>query len=330
MLDGAPVLAVDLDGADTRLGHPPPPWLPCVVIGVASRPGRPAPEGVDVAVAAGGDNGVGTAPPGWVHAPDPEAELTALTEAAGARAGAAVMLAQVLRLSGTLDVDAALSVESLAYSTLQSGPAFAAWLRDRPTPPPRRPRPGPTVVAERHDDVLRLVLNRPHVRNAVSGGLRQELCEALAVAAADPSVRLVELRGAGPSFSSGGDLDEFGTLDDPLAAHLVRTARSPARLLAAVSERVTAYVHGAAVGAGIELAAFAGRVVADPAATFALPELGLGLLPGAGGTVSLPRRIGRQRTAFMALRGATLDATGALAWGLVDELAGVEPAVVPG
>lgn len=75
------------------------------------------------------------------------------------------------------------------------------------------------------------------------------------------------------------------------------------------------------VGAGIELAAFADRIVADPATRISLPELTLGLLPGAGGTVSLPRRIGRQRTAYLALTGSVIDASTALAWGLVDEIA---------
>jgi enoyl-CoA hydratase/carnithine racemase len=80
-------------------------------------------------------------------------------------------------------------------------------------------------------------------------------------------------------------------------------------------------VHGACVGAGVELPAFASRVVADPGARFRLPEVAMGLVPGAGGTVSLPRRIGRQRTCRLALTGEWLDAETALRWGLVDELA---------
>ena len=140
------------------------------------------------------------------------------------------------------------------------------------------------------------------------------------MAAADPEVREIVLRGDGPSFCSGGDLDEFGTTPDPATAHVVRTTRSPARLLAALAERVTVRVHGACIGAGVELAAFAGRVTAAPDAFFALPEIGMGLLPGAGGTVSIPRRIGRQRTAWWALTGARIDAGTALAWGLVDAI----------
>ena len=69
------------------------------------------------------------------------------------------------------------------------------------------------------------------------------------------------------------------------------------------------------------MAAFARHVVADPATRIALPEIALGLIPGAGGTVSLTRRCGRQRTAALALTGREIDAQTALAWGLVDEVA---------
>ena len=82
-------------------------------------------------------------------------------------------------------------------------------------------------------------------------------------------------------------------------------------------------MHGACVGAGTELPAFAAHVLARPDATFQLPEVPMGLIPGAGGTVSLPRRIGRQRTAYLAITGSAIDAATALAWHLVDR---IEPA----
>ena len=81
-------------------------------------------------------------------------------------------------------------------------------------------------------------------------------------------------------------------------------------------------MHGACIGAGVELPAFAARVVASEGAFFQLPELSMGLVPGAGGTASLPGRIGRQRTAWMALTGERVDLVMALRWGLVDEVAG--------
>ena len=85
----------------------------------------------------------------------------------------------------------------------------------------------------------------------------------------------------------------IGEPDVGLTARLV-DAEIPGRLLAAVAERMRAEIHGACIGAGIELPAFVSRVTAHPAAWFQLPEVGMGLVPGAGGTVSLPRRIGRE------------------------------------
>ena len=90
--------------------------------------------------------------------------------------------------------------------------------------------------------------------------------------------------------------------------------------MAACAERLRARVHGTCIGAGVELPTFAAQVVATEDAVFQLPEVSMGLVPGSGGTVSLPRRIGRQRTAYMALSGTAIDARTALAWGLVDEL----------
>jgi enoyl-CoA hydratase/carnithine racemase len=167
---------------------------------------------------------------------------------------------------------------------------------------------------------LRITLNWPRVHNAFSTRMRDELCDALALADADASITRVVIDGAGPSFCSGGYLDDFGSFPDPATAHIVRLTRSAGRLMARLSDRAEVRLHGAAMGAGIELAAFAHHVVADPSTRIALPELAFGLLPGAGGTVSLPRRIGRQRTLYLALTGRFVDAQTALDWGLVDEV----------
>jgi enoyl-CoA hydratase/carnithine racemase len=133
-----------------------------------------------------------------------------------------------------------------------------------------------------------------------------------------PDAPSVVLTGAGPSFSAGGDLDEFGQAEDVGVAHLVRTLRSPAALTHQLGDRVTARLHGACVGAGIEVPAAAGRVTAAAGSFFRLPEVSMGLIPGAGGTASIPRRIGRHRAAWMAISGADVDLATALAWGLVD------------
>jgi len=232
---------------------------------------------------------------------------------------AAATLALLLRGAEARSIGEGLVAESMAYSLLQSGPEFLDWRAARPV----RNRPteiGPAVLTEREDDILTITLARPHVHNAFSSRLRDGLVHALELALGDPSIERVVLDGAGPSFCSGGDLDEFGSFPDPAHAHLIRLTRSAGRLIAALGDRVEVHLHGAAMGSGIELAAFAPRVVADPNTVIALPELALGLVPGAGGTVSLPRRVGRQRTALLALSGRRIDAATALDWGLIDEI----------
>ncbi len=236
---------------------------------------------------------------------------------------AAAVCSDVLR---ALDVDApafaGVITESLAYSTLQSGPEFARWLGERgPAQPVHIPDP---VQAERVEGTLYVRFNRAQRHNAFSTDARAALLEALEVARLDPSVTDVVLSGNGPSFCSGGDLAEFGTFSDPASAHLARTRHSPAlaldELTTRLGPRCRAEVHGQVLGSGLEMAAFCGWVQSRPDAVFGLPELSLGLIPGAGGTVSVTRRIGRWRTAYLVLSGQTIDPPTALRWGLVDEV----------
>ncbi|MGO8873066.1 MAG: enoyl-CoA hydratase/isomerase family protein [Acidimicrobiales bacterium] len=261
--------------------------------------------------------------PGWADlvVDAPGARLAEVGAAVGSNPQACTVLAVLLRGGGSRSTAEGLVAESTAYGLLQAGPEFDRWRAGRPRRHDR-PEQGPAVLVERRDGELLVSLNRPHVRNALDSAMRDELDAALHIAVADPSIGVVHLRGAGPSFCSGGDLDEFGSRSGPPAAHLIRLFRSPARTLAEVADRTVAHLHGDAVGSGIELAAFAHRVVADRATRIALPEVRLGLVPGAGGTVSLPRRIGRHRTMLLALTVEPLDAATALEWGLVDELTG--------
>jgi enoyl-CoA hydratase len=232
---------------------------------------------------------------------------------------AATVLVQLLRASEGLPLESALFAESLAYSSLQTGPEYRAWLQAKRAPEPlRHSDSGPAVRIEREGDTLRLKLNRPSLRNGMSVEMRDALIEALQLVVADDSLQAVLLSGEGKCFSTGGDLSEFGTAPDPVTAHLVRSLALPGRLLAACATRATVRLHGACVGSGIEFPAFAGRLVASADAWFQLPELKFGLIPGAGGTVSIARRIGRQRLAGWALSGRRIDAATALAWGLVD------------
>ena len=177
----------------------------------------------------------------------------------------------------------------------------------------------PPSLVRRDADVLRITLSRPERRNAIDAATRDALLDAFAIADADPDVQ-VEWSGAGPSFCSGGDLDEFGTLEDPASAHLIRTSRS---LGAAIHSFATASRFMSRADAPAPASSCPPSLVASspmPVRRSCLPELAMGLIPGAGGTVSLPRRIGRERTEWLALAGEPIDARTALDWGLVDEL----------
>ncbi len=236
---------------------------------------------------------------------------------------AAAVCADVLgSLDPAADTRAGVVTESLAYSTLQAGPEFARWLAQRgPARPVGHAEP---LLAWRDGDTVHVRFNRADRHNAFSTDLRAALLEALDVARLDDSVTEVVLTGNGPSFCSGGDLAEFGTFTDPASAHLARTRHSPALVLDELARRLgprlRAEVHGQVLGSGLEMAAFCGSVVADAGAVFGLPELSLGLLPGAGGTVSITRRIGRWRTAYLVLSGRRIDAATALRWGLIDAI----------
>lgn len=233
---------------------------------------------------------------------------------------AAQVLVEVLRTTEHLPPADALIVESLAYATLQGGPEHAAWLHAQRQRQAARLLSGrdDLVLLERHDDRLQIRLNSPDTRNSLSAAMRDALADAFTLVAVDASIGAVEVTGNGPAFCAGGDLKEFGLAPDPATAHRIRLARMPARYLLPRQDRYTFKLHGACIGAGIELPAFAGRVVARADARFRLPEVSMGLIPGAGGCVSIPRRIGRQRAAFLAITGEEIDAARALAWGLVD------------
>lgn len=248
-----------------------------------------------------------------------EAEAAALRARIAKQPLAASVLVQLLRSTESLPVMDALFAESLAYATLQAGPEYRAWLAANRAAQPARPADaGPAVVMTRDRGTLVLELNRASNRNAMSVEMRDALVEAFQLALADETIRKLRLRGRGKCFSTGGDLTEFGQVPDPATGHAIRMQALPARFLAQCARRAEVHVHGACIGAGIELPAFARKLTAAPDAFVQLPELNFGLIPGAGGTVSVPRRIGRQRAAWLMLSGKRINARTALDWGLVD------------
>lgn len=309
---GDPMRIVDLESERPAAGTPPG-----ILVGV-DRQGR-LPGGLDACdlLLTIADN----APRPWVSVPahDLDRLLARLTIAVARSPVASAALVQALRMGRTLSFDDALVLESALYSTLLGGAEFRAWRRSRPVRG-RSGRPAPRVACAWAGTDATITLTRPDRRNAVDARMRDELVEALRATGASPATTRVLIQGQGPDFCAGGDLNEFGSATDLATAHFTRLLRSPARLVHLQRDAVTARIHGACIGAGIEVAAAAGRLIADPGAWFLLPEVGMGLIPGAGGTVTVPRRIGRRRAAWMALLGEPVDARTALDWGLVDAL----------
>lgn len=237
--------------------------------------------------------------------------------------GTALILAQVLRATECVSVETGIMMESLAYSTLQSGLEHQNWLTKRKKHCPFTyccEANEEAIILRRKGSQLFATLNRPARRNAISVEMRdafQEMCDLVLY---DETIHTLNINAAGACFSVGGDLQEFGLLSNPAEGHLIRSLRHPGRAMAGIANKTRFFLHSACIGSGIEIAAFAEHVVARRNSFFQLPELSLGLIPGAGGCISVARRIGRQRTAWMVYSGRKITATKALEWGLVDEL----------
>ena len=183
----------------------------------------------------------------------------------------------------------------------------------------------PAVLYQKTDRgrVALISLNRPEVLNAYDVAMRDGLYAALTAVRDDPEVRVVLLSGRGRAFSTGGDLAEFGSAPSPAAARETRWRRDVWGTLLKLPQVTVAAVHGLAVGGGFEMAMLCDLCWASDEARFWLPETGLGMIPGVGGTQTLARRIGTGRAADLVLTGRAIGAREACRLGLVS-------AVVPG
>ncbi|MNQ27171.1 Fatty acid oxidation complex subunit alpha [compost metagenome] len=168
--------------------------------------------------------------------------------------------------------------------------------------------------ARRDEDILVITLDHPPV-NALSADVRRNLADAVQAAQTDPAVRAILLVGAGKNFIAGADIREFGKPPKPPALPDV------CNQIEASTKPVVAALHGAALGGGLEVALAAHYRVALASAKLGLPEVNLGLLPGAGGTQRTPRLIGAAAALDLMLSGKHLSADAALRAGLVDTLA---------
>ena len=175
----------------------------------------------------------------------------------------------------------------------------------------------------------RIVLNRPEALNAWDGGLGGDLIDAVEKVGSDPSVRAVEIRGAGRAFSSGADLkagfDHATPEGLPDLERSLHERYHPVILgVRSMPKPVIAAVNGPAVGVACGLALACDLVVAKESAYFLLAFINIGLVPDGGSSALIPARTGFSRATEMALLGERLDAKTALEWGLINRVYGDE------
>ena len=174
-----------------------------------------------------------------------------------------------------------------------------------------------TVLYEKRGAVALLTLNRPETVNAFNVQMRDDLWEVLGAVRDDDDVRGLLISGAGEKgFCAGADLTEFGSAPSQAIARRARWERDLWTALAELQKPTMAAVHGYCFGSGVEIAALCDLRIASVDAVFGMPEVGLGLIPAAGGTQALPRIIGESRAMNMMLTGRRITAAEALESGL--------------
>jgi 3-hydroxyacyl-CoA dehydrogenase len=169
------------------------------------------------------------------------------------------------------------------------------------------------VTLEVEGDVAVVTVDNPPV-NALAPQVRDGVHDGVALAIADPQVRAIVLTCAGRTFIAGGDIASMGSKQSG------RPVREVGRLIASSPKPVIAAIHGSALGGGLEISLAAHWRAAAPSARVGLPEVKLGILPGAGGTQRLPRLVGAAKALEMIIFGEAIGAREALEAGLIDEL----------
>ncbi|MBJ7389172.1 MAG: enoyl-CoA hydratase/isomerase family protein [Sphingomonadaceae bacterium] len=172
-----------------------------------------------------------------------------------------------------------------------------------------------SVTTQKFDDVLVVIVDNPPV-NALSWHVRQGLNDSFEQGLSDDDVKAIVLRCAGSTFIAGADITEFGKAPQGPDFNAVLN------MIEAAGKPVVAAIHGTALGGGLETALVCHYRIAVPSARLGVPEVKLGLLPGAGGTQRLPRIVGVEAAASMCALGEPLSATKAASIALVDRLAG--------
>ncbi|HEY40425.1 MAG TPA: enoyl-CoA hydratase/isomerase family protein [Dehalococcoidia bacterium] len=178
-----------------------------------------------------------------------------------------------------------------------------------------------TIIYEKQDNVGYITLNRPKALNVYNIQMRDELYQVLGALKDDPEVKVGVLRAAGErAFCAGADLTEFLTAPSPTIARQVRWQRDVWGLFLGIKKPMLAALHGYVFGSGIEMALCCDIRIASDDVQLGVPETGLGIIPAAGGTQTLPRTIGRGYALELLLSGRWIKAEEALRIKLVDRV----------
>jgi len=165
------------------------------------------------------------------------------------------------------------------------------------------------IIYEKKDNKGYITLNRPRFLNAYNIKMRDELYDVLAAVRDDPEVKVVILKGAGEkAFCAGADLTEFLTAPSPVIARQVRFERDVWGMFLNIRKPMIAALHGYVLGSGIEMAMCCDIRIASEDAQFGVPEMGLGIIPAAGGSQTIPRVVGRGYALEMLLSGRWIKA----------------------
>ena len=178
-----------------------------------------------------------------------------------------------------------------------------------------------TLIFEKDCHIARVTLNRPKALNAHNIQMRDDMVEILGAIRDDDDIRVTLVKAAGDkAFCAGADLNEFLTSPPPTGAREVRFDLDLWGLFLSVPQPFVAALHGFVLGSGIEIALCCDIRIASEDAQFGLPEMGLGMIPAAGGTQTVPRAVGPGKALEMILTSRWIPATEALEAGLVNSI----------
>ncbi|KWX26104.1 crotonase [Mycolicibacterium wolinskyi] len=176
-----------------------------------------------------------------------------------------------------------------------------------------------TVEVHREDTVAVVTLRRERKRNALSTHMESELLRALRSPEVESS-RAIVITGGDTVFSAGADVTELREMTPHAIADYYRGSGSVYEVFAGLPQPTIAAITGYCLGGGLELSLAADIRIADPAAVFGFPEIGIGILPSSGGVTRMVRVVGAGRTRDLVLRGRRFDAGQAELWGIVSEV----------